>query len=721
MEWIYESVIFSEPVSLSKTTVLHHFKNTAVYFLLLILCACTPATEQKMASSETSNRLINESSPYLQQHAHNPVDWFPWGEEAFEKARAENKLVLVSIGYSACHWCHVMERESFENDSVAAVMNEHFVCIKVDREERPDVDQIYMNAVQLMTGSGGWPLNCFTLPDGRPVYGGTYFPTDQWVKILHTLHESWQQEPEKFDAYAERLTQGVRESELVQINNSEDAFSADSLSELVAKWKPEFDRHFGGSDRAPKFPLPNNFEFLMHYAHITGDEAVENHVLLTLEQMATGGIYDQIGGGFARYSVDSFWKVPHFEKMLYDNAQLLSLYSKAFQYNADPIYQRIVEQTCEWIDREMTTENGAFYSALDADSEGEEGKFYVWTSEELKSLFPEDFDFVMDLYNHQDVGLWEEEKIILMRRISDAELMEQYQLTDDALLRKTEEVNRRLMSERDNRVRPGLDDKTLTSWNALTISGLCHAHHAFGNQKYLEMAIRNGQFILEEQRREDGGLYHSYKKGRSSINGYLEDYAFTIEAFIDLYETTFDESWLSNAEALTEYTIAHFADDTTGMFYFTSDLDPPLIARKTEINDNVIPASNSAMAKALFKLGHVLGKKEYLDRSRQMLRNVAPMMTGYGSGFSNWAQLMMYHVHPFYEVVITGENAGDFGLKMRAAYGPDRMVLGATQNNTIPLFENRFFDGQTTIFVCVNQACQMPVNTVDDALKQMKR
>ncbi len=674
-----------------------------------------------MSATKSTNRLSNESSPYLLQHAHNPVDWYPWGDEAFEKARTENKLVLVSIGYSACHWCHVMERESFENDSVAEVMNEHFVCIKVDREERPDVDQIYMNAVQLMTGSGGWPLNCFTLPDGRPVYGGTYFPTDQWVKILHTLHGSWQQEPEKFEAYAEQLTQGVRESELVQLNKNDSAFSADTLEAMVTKWKKSFDNHFGGPDRAPKFPLPNNYEFLMHYAHIKGDEAVESHVQLTLEQMATGGIYDQIGGGFARYSVDSFWKAPHFEKMLYDNAQLMSLYSKAYQNYADPVYERIVDQTFHWLEREMTAGNGAFYSALDADSEGEEGKFYVWTIAELKTTFPDDFDFVMDLYNHSNTGEWEDEKIILMRRISDAELMDLYHLTEEDLLDKIEKVNNRLMSEREQRVRPGLDDKSLTSWNALTISGLCHAYAAFGDEKYLDLAIRNAEFILKDQQREDGGLYHSYKSGTSSINGYLEDYAFVIAALVDLYETTFDEKWLNEAEQLSTYTIKHFSDEETSMFYFTSDIDPPLIARKTEINDNVIPASNSAMAIGLFQLGHLLGNQKYLDRSQQMLHNVAPMMTNYGPGFSNWAQLMMYHMYPFYEVVITGEEAANFGRRLRSEYGPDRIVLGATDKSTIPLFENRFFDGQTTIFVCVNRACQMPVNSVEEALKQMKR
>ena len=670
-------------------------------------------------SSETTNLLIDETSPYLLQHAHNPVNWYPWGDAAFEKAKEENKLVLVSIGYSACHWCHVMEHESFEDDSVAAVMNDNFVCIKVDREERPDIDQIYMDAVQLMTGGGGWPLNCFTLPDGRPVYGGTYFPRDQWIKVLNALQETWQNEPDKFEAYAERLTEGIRQSELIETAEGEEQFSKDSLAALVDRWKDNFDRHTGGPNRAPKFPLPNNYEFLLQYAHLTGDDVVSDHVKLTLQQMATGGIYDQIGGGFARYSVDSFWKVPHFEKMLYDNAQLLSLYSKAYKNSGNALYKRVVAQTTGWIKREMTAENGAFYSALDADSEGEEGKFYVWKLEEWQRLFPDDLKFVEDLYNPDGVGRWEEDKIILMRRMSDEKLMEKYDLSKSELDQKVLEINEKLLRARSERVRPGLDDKSLTSWNALTISGLCDAYAAFNRQEYLEMAIKNADFILESQRKKDGSLYHSYKKGKSTINGYLEDYSFTVEALIDLYEATGDESWLEHASQLAEYTIEHFANEKNGMFYFTSDLDPELIARKMEINDNVVPASNSSMAKALFRLGHLYFNKAYLDRSRQMLANVAPMMTQYGSGFSNWAQLMAFQLYPYYEVVVTGPKTGEFCAELRSHYHPNRLLLGANSESDLPLFENRFFKGETTIFVCVDKACQLPVNSVEAASNQM--
>ncbi len=670
--------------------------------------------------SKHTNRLIAESSPYLLQHAHNPVDWFPWEEAAFEKARSENKLVLVSIGYSACHWCHVMERESFEDEEIAAMMNAHFVCIKVDREERPDVDQIYMSAVQLMTGSGGWPLNCFALPDGRPVYGGTYFSPEQWNKLLGVLHQGWLEESEKYREYATQLTEGVRESELMNTPGDDREISTEALHAMVEKWKPSFDLQHGGANRAPKFPLPVNLRFLLHYAHVTGDQVVEQHVKLTLQKMACGGIYDQIGGGFARYSVDGIWKLPHFEKMLYDNAQLISLYSKAHQVEGNPLYKQVVRQTAEWLEREMSAPDGGFYSALDADSEGEEGKFYVWSEAELRSIFAEDFDFVNDLYNHNHTGNWENDKIILLRNLSDEALMSRYNLTKAQLNDKVEWINRTLLTERSKRTRPGLDDKILTSWNALTISGYCAAYAAFGEERYLNQAQRTSTFLWQRQQTSDGGLFHTHKNGTASINGYLDDYAFVIAAFIDLYEVTFKEQWLHRANDLCAYVLKHFTQDETGLFYFTSDLDPPLIARLTETTDNVIPSSNSEMAKNLFRLGRMLFNKQYLLRSAQMLHSVFPMVALYGSSYANWAQRFMFQHYPFYEVLITGKEMRDFGKEFDAHYAENRVVLGAEVSSKIPLFENRFFAGQTTIFVCTNNTCQLPVYSVEEAISQMK-
>ena len=679
-----------------------------------------PSTDMNDQIEHThTNKLIEETSPYLLQHAHNPVDWYPWGEEALNKAKEENKLLLISIGYSSCHWCHVMEHESFEDSTVAALMNEKFVSIKIDREERPDIDQIYMSAIQLMTGRGGWPLNCFALPDGRPIYGGTYYPKAQWMQLLNDLPATYQQEPQKVLEYAENLTKGVQNSELVELNTKPASFVQKQLDELVAKWSLSFDNKEGGPNRAPKFPIPNNYEYLLKHAVIQDNEDVKNHVFLTLDKMALGGIYDQAGGGFARYSTDIKWKVPHFEKMLYDNAQLLSLYSKAYQLSKKQLYADVVAETIAFLEREMMSSDGAFYSALDADSEGEEGKFYVWNKQELDSILGEDMDLATKLYNINSQGLWEHGNYILLRDLDDEQYAEKHKLDLAELRTAKERIKSKLMARREARIRPGLDDKSLTSWNALLISGLCHSYDAFGNEKWLQHAERLAELILTKCKRDDGGLFHNYKSGQASINGYLEDYSFMIEGLLDLYQVTFKESYLKEAQALADYTLAHFSDERSGMFFFTSDIDPPLIARKTEVTDNVIPASNSSMAKGLFLLGHLNYNEKFLEIAEQMLNNVANKMETYPAGYSNWAQLMLGFTKPYQEIVITGEGA----LVKRKEFGqhfiPNRAFLGAKKSSDLPLLEGKFFDS-TTIFVCQNRTCQLPVEEVSEALQQLK-
>ncbi|MBL8002183.1 MAG: thioredoxin domain-containing protein [Flavobacteriales bacterium] len=666
-----------------------------------------------------TNRLADESSPYLLQHAHNPVDWYPWGEEAFAKARAENKLVLVSVGYSSCHWCHVMERECFENDSIAALMNEHYVCIKVDREERPDVDQVYMTAVQLMTQRGGWPLNCFTLPDGRPVYGGTYFPPQQWTQVLQDLHTTWTKDPGKVRTYAERLHQGVLGAELVHVNEEPPAFTRRDLDELVAAWDSTFDNDHGGPDRAPKFPMPNNYQFLLKQAWITDDAALRRHVELTLDKMALGGIRDQVGGGFARYSVDVLWKVPHFEKMLYDNAQLISLYSQAYQAFHHEEYRRVVESTIAFLEREMRSEEGAFYSALDADSEGEEGLFYVWTKAELEQVLGPDAALAIDYYNVGGKGLWEHDRNILLRTKDDVRFARERGLNDVELRRSIDSINAKLLAARAKRVRPGLDDKSLTSWNALMVQGYCDAHEVFGRAEWLAQARRTMELILTKCRRPDGGLWHSYKAGKASINGYLEDYSFTIEALLALYGVTFEERWLQEARKLADHAIAHFHTEGEALFHFTSDQDPPLIARKAEVTDNVIPASNSSMAKGLFQLGHLFDDARYIKLATGMLNNVKPQMRSYPAGYSNWAQLMLMHVHPLYEIAITGPEALARRAGFAGHYIPNRMFLGTPGTSALPLLEGKS-TGATTIYVCVEKSCRMPVGTVNEAIGQLR-
>tara|TARA_B110000977_G_C11082778_1_gene493466 strand:- start:2627 stop:4645 length:2019 start_codon:yes stop_codon:yes gene_type:complete len=668
---------------------------------------------------EHTNKLITETSPYLLQHAHNPVNWYPWGEEAFAKAKAENKLVIVSIGYSACHWCHVMEHESFEDDSASKVMNDRYICVKVDREERPDVDQIYMNAVQLMTGRGGWPLNCVVLPDGRPIWGGTYFRKDQWIDQINQIADFYQTQPDKALEYANKLTQGIKQSELVSLNTQAPDFTKSQLDGVYSTWEKQFDTVEGGPDRSPKFPIPNNYQFLLRYAHLSENKTALAQVKLTLDKIAYGGIYDHLGGGIARYATDKLWKVPHFEKMLYDNGQIISLYSEAYQKFKDEDYKTLVYGTLEFIERELQSKEGAFYSALDADSDGEEGKFYVWKKEELQTLLGEGFDLFADYYNVNRKGYWEHDNYILLREDDDTALAKKHKITEVELKAKMAVSQKILMAERATRIRPGLDDKTLTSWNGLMLKGYVDAYLTFGEQHFLEVALKNANFILDKQLRKDGGLNHSYKKGRSTINGYLEDYAFVIDAFLKLYEATFDVKWLKEANALMAYSLEHFYDHESGMFFFTSDEDPALIARKMEVNDNVIPASNSAMAINLFLLSHHYDSADFKRMSVKMLNNIIDKVESYPSGYSNWLNLLLSQVYPFYEVAIVGKKAETKSVELHQSYVPNKMLCGSEKESTLPLLANRFSKGQTRIFVCENKVCQMPTEESSEALKLM--
>ncbi|MDQ3111691.1 MAG: thioredoxin domain-containing protein [Bacteroidota bacterium] len=674
-----------------------------------------------MSSTEHkfTNDLFHESSPYLLQHAHNPVNWFAWNEATLQKAKDENKMMLVSVGYSACHWCHVMEHESFEDVTVARMMNDLFVCVKVDREERPDIDQVYMAAVQLMTGRGGWPLNCFTLPDGRPLYGGTYFPKEKWKEVLLNLADLWKTDPEKCFQYAGELTEGVKQTEQIVMEDNGEEIVAETLGLSVEQWKTRFDTGEGGPNRAPKFPLPNNYQLLLRYAHFYKDPQVQKHVYLTLDKMAMGGIYDQVGGGFARYSTDMLWKVPHFEKMLYDNAQLISLYSEAYLASGKQLYKDVVYQSLKFISRELTASNGAFYSALDADSEGEEGKFYVWTENELKENLGEMYPVVADYYSVNSIGHWEHGNYILLRRDTEEIIAVRHQLTVEALLEIISKANEVLLSAREKRIRPGLDDKTLTSWNAMMLKGYADAYQVFGEEEFLLAALKNARFIRDVQLRKDGGLWHSWKNGKSTINGFLEDYAFAIDAFISLYQVTFDEQWLDISSKLCDYVFTHFNDETSGMFFFTSDEDPALIARKMELADNVIPSSNSVMARNLFYLGHFMGKPDWTERSAKMLRQLKQEMIGYGGGHSNWMMLQLHVVFPFREVVIVGKTVDKTMEVFRKSYLPNQIFAGSPGPSELPLLQNRFIDGKTLIYVCENNTCQLPMEDAAEVVRRL--
>jgi len=675
--------------------------------------------KHKMNNHKYTNKLAEESSPYLLQHAHNPVNWYPWGEEALNKAKKENKLILISIGYAACHWCHVMEKESFEDEEVAAIMNEQFVCIKVDREERPDIDQIYMEAVQMMTGGGGWPLNCFALPDGRPVYGGTYFRKQQWKEVLYGLANMYQTDKQKMLKVAADLSKGILEAEIIDSKNDATEYTAENVKEIIEPWKPYFDKKEGGNNRAPKFPLPNSYEFLLNYSYYSSDKETLEHVYNTLDKMAFGGIYDQAGGGFARYSVDKYWKVPHFEKMLYDNAQLVSLYSKAFQYSKNEEYKRVVYKSLEFIDRELSSPESAFYSSLDADSEGEEGKFYVWDKKELDDLLGEDAKLYCDYYQVHSQGNWEHKKNILHRSDKEEKLAKKYKLTNEQLIVKISKLNKIVLKERAKRIRPGLDDKVLASWNGLMLKGYVDAFRAFEDSIFLEKALKNASFLKEKMIDKDYRIWRNYKNGKASINGFLDDYAFVVEAYIALYQATFEEKWLSLAKNITDYAIDHFYDERSGMFFYTSDLDPKLIARKMELHDNVIPGSNSAMARNLYYLGHLFYSDKYTEMAAQMLHNVREDIKKSGAYYSNWGILLAHFAYGLKEVAITGEDALNFRKQLDKNYLPQCILAGNKKQSQLPILKERLQEGKTTIYVCENRVCKLPVYSIEEAINHI--
>ncbi|PHN07587.1 thioredoxin domain-containing protein [Flavilitoribacter nigricans] len=684
-----------------------------------LLFTCNPPEGQEEQQHAYTNQLIHTNSPYLLQHAHNPVNWYPWGEEALEKAASEDKMLLISVGYAACHWCHVMEHESFEDTTVARIMNEHFVSIKVDREERPDIDAIYMTACQMASnGSCGWPLNAFALPDGRPVWAGTYFPRKQWVEILEYFVKLREDSPEKLNGYADQLTEGLRALEEIDPVKTDSNFPAEAAAAPVAQFLENFDQKHGGRTGIQKFPMPNNYEWLLQYAVRTGDPDALAAVRLTLDKMGGGGIYDQLGGGFARYATDAKWQVPHFEKMLYDNAQLVSLYAKAYQATGSRFYRTILEETLSFIERELTDPSGGFYSSLDADSEGEEGKFYVWSQSEIDSLLsPEEASLISTYYHTSKRGNWEEGKNILRTTDSLSVVARKMGLSETVAGERLAAAEAKLLDARSGRVRPGLDDKILTGWNALMLIGLTDAYRAVGTEAYRSAAIKNGNFLAENMMQEDGRLDRNYKDGNTAINAFLDDYALTIQAFLKLYEITFDEQWLEKATRLADYSISHFRDETSGFFFYTSDLDPPLLVRKIQLEDNVIPSSNSIMARALLQLGHYYYEPPYREIARNMMNGMRPnaLEGEQASYYSNWNQLYLELSSPIYEVAIVGPDHDALRRSMQTEFHPEAIYLGGATEGELDLLEGKLSDGETFIYVCLNKVCKLPVQDAGSA------
>lgn len=692
-----------------------HFTTKTPLFILLWALLCT-GCENTSNMSNPHNKLSKSLSPYLLQHAQNPVNWLPWGNEALEKAKSEDKLLIVSIGYSACHWCHVMEHEVFEDDSAAAVMNLDFISIKVDREERPDIDEIYMRALQLMTNQGGWPLNVICLPDGKPIWGATYVPREKWMKVLQELAKLYQEDREKVESYASQLTQGIQQSQLIALKREVLNYRDVDADSVFENWRNSLDDEEGGAKRAPKFPMPVNLDYLLEYATLSGNQEAWEHVKLSLRKMAFGGIYDQIGGGFARYSVDAIWKVPHFEKMLYDNAQLISLYSKAYRLDPNPLYREIAEQSISFLFRELQDESGAFYSALDADSEGEEGKFYIWKAAELQELIPtEDWALFAAYYNINDHGLWEHGQYILLRQKGDSEISQDFNIRQDDLHQRKQEWHEILMRARSKRVRPGLDDKALTSWNALCISGLCEAYKSFNEKSYLLKAEKTAEWILNTQNK-DNKLNHAWRAGQSHIDGLLEDYAFAIQGFLNLFSITGNEMYIHQAQSWNEQVRSEFEDRKSGLFFTRPNSGEQLIARSMETADNVMPSANSVMAHNLLRLGLILGKSSYTEQARQNLNHLKEQAKEYGESYANWARLGLYQAYPFYEVVISGPKARDYFQTLKEGFYPNFILLWSDIESNLPVFQDRFKANETLIFPCQEGSCQLPITNPEGLL-----
>ena len=685
------------------------------------------------------NHLINETSPYLLQHAHNPVNWYAWKPEAFERAISENKPILVSIGYSTCHWCHVMERESFENQDIADIMNENFICIKVDREERPDVDQIYMEACQIISGSGGWPLNCFLLPDGRPFFAGTYYPPQSvygrpsWTQVLHNLSNAFKLKRDVVEQQANQLTDIIRNSDKNFVKNTEgghllkmddetaSVFNTAYLQNVFYALRERFDRVEGGFGGAPKFPSTMSIQFLMDYYFYTKNEEALAHAELSLMKMIQGGIYDQLGGGFARYATDREWLIPHFEKMLYDNALLITTLSDAYKLTKKDIYSETIEETLSFIQREMMAPEGGFYSAYDADSEGVEGKFYVWDKEEIESILGSEASLFCAFYDVTEEGNWEEKNILWRQR--NYEIFAKENGLEVSFLKDTLRKSRKKLFEiREKRIKPGLDDKILLSWNTLMISAFARAYEALGTEGYHKVAVESLDFIFKNFKQSEGiGLYHTYKNGQAQYAGFLEDYAFLIEALIDVYGITFDKQYIEKAKQYADFTIENFFDESTNLFYFTSAKQKDILLRKKDLYDSATPSGNATMVRNLQRLGHFFDDKNYKSLNVNMLMSVEKALERYPSSLSKWAGSALALVFPPYEIAVVGMDAHSKSKDINMLFLPNKILMSSVEEDTaFPLLDGRSSDtegGESLIYVCQNYACKIPVKTIEEMVK----
>ena len=673
--------------------------------------------------STFTNRLINETSPYLLQHAHNPVEWYPWGEEALEKAKVEDKIILVSIGYSACHWCHVMERESFENESVANLMNANFVNIKIDREERPDLDHIYMDAVQAISGSGGWPLNVFLTPQAKPFYGGTYFPPQKaynrssWTDVLNSIIQAWKERKNEIEAQAENLTDHLLKANsfgaivnTIDHNNEQEIKTIEQCDQMFANIMKTADTRWGGFGKAPKFPQTFTIQYLLRYHYFTGNEEALQQALLSIDKMLMGGIYDHIGGGLARYSTDEEWLAPHFEKMLYDNALLINILCDAYQLSAHKKYADAIRKTISFVQNELLSSEGGFYAALDADSEGEEGKYYVWQKNEVEVILGENAELFCAFFDITEQGNWEEKNILRnLHSIEDFAItrgldQEQFEKTIQQCLQK-------LFNQRSNRIKPSLDDKIILSWNTLMLQSIAKAAVVLQEPAYKEIAVTNFIFLKNKFTHSQASLQlmHTYKNGISKYVAFLDDYAYFIAALLQLYKTSFSENYLLLAFDYCNYVIENFSDEESCFFYFTHQDQKDVIVRKKEIYDGATASGNSVMAENLLQLSIIFDNAQWRARSNQMVQTLSNSILKYPGSFGVWASLLLFQVTGINEVVVIGTNYANLSNEILLKYVPNMVMMSSKNGNeAFPLLAAKPSSKTENIFLCKNYACLAP-------------
>lgn len=677
------------------------------------------------------NRLAKETSPYLLQHKDNPVEWYAWGEDAFEKAREEDKPIFLSIGYSACHWCHVMEHESFEDEETARFMNEHFVNIKVDREERPDVDQIYMDAVQAMTGHGGWPMSVFLTPEGKPFYGGTYFPPaprhgmPSFIQVLRSIANTWENQRESVEEQGGNLVQHI--SQRTQIASQDADLNRNILDRAIDNLMGNFDSDWGGFGGAPKFPQPMVLEYLLREWRRTGDNRARRAAVRTLNKMARGGMYDQIGGGFHRYSVDRKWLVPHFEKMLYDNGQLVQLYLHAWQAFGDDLYRRVAEDTLEYVQREMLDDAGGFYSAQDADSEGVEGKFFVWGEDEIDEVLDEETaEVVKAYYDVSPGGNWEGKNILWVPRDPDV-VAHKLGISQAKLDETIERAKQQLFDYRSERVPPATDDKVLTSWNALMLTAFAEASRILDDDEYRNIAVQNATFIMTKMRDANGRLFHTWspRNQQAKVRGMLEDYAYLINALVTLYEATFDVKWLRSALSLAKHMQTDFWDDERGGYYDVSEEATDLVVRPKSLVDNAVPCGNSMAATALLRLAAYFDDEELRRRGEDTLRLLGKAAGEQPLGFGQWLGAIDSYLSTPLEFALVGTELDPFLDVIYDVYLPNKMLVGApagddTQATLLPLLRGREQrEGGATAYLCENFTCRQPTTSPDELADQI--